>query len=333
MKKLRVGLCGLGFMGGAHLSAYAKIREAEVVAICHASAKRFQIATAGNLAGLEGGRAILRTAHRYDDLAAMLASERLDLADICTPTDTHAALACRALRAGVHVLCEKPMALTVSQCDRMIRAARKARRFLMIAHVLRWWPEYVFLREMVRSRKYGFLRGLHLLRATAAPTWAPWMKEERRSGGPLLDLHIHDLDQVLWLLGKPRAVTASLSRDRRRGSVLYHFRHSVATAEYAADMAGGFGFNMSYRAQFNRATVVYDLQRKPSLTLWAGGRETHPKLPAKNAYAEEIRAMLQAIRSKRAPTRVTPAEASDAVALALLERRSGMTGRTLRLPD
>ena len=212
MRKLRVGLCGLGFMGGAHLAAYAKIRDVELVAVCHASPRRFSGASSGNISGFGGGQVILRKARRHADLGAMLASERLDLVDICTPTFTHAELACRALRAGVHVLCEKPMALSVADCDRMIRASRTSRRFLMVAHCLRWWPEYVYLRNLARSQKFGALKSLHLFRGSMPTSWAPWMCDERKSGGPLLDLHIHDLDQALWICGRPSAVSAHSSR-------------------------------------------------------------------------------------------------------------------------
>src|SRR5437773_1806663 len=107
MNKVRVGLCGLGFMGAAHLQGYSKIREAEVVAVCHASAKRFGNQAVGNLKGIVGGSRIGKNTCCYQSLTDMLDAEDLDLVDICTPTHTHSVLACDAFEAGAHVLCEK----------------------------------------------------------------------------------------------------------------------------------------------------------------------------------------------------------------------------------
>ena len=331
MKKLRVGLCGLGFMGWTHLAAYAAIREVELAAICHASAKRFKGKAEGNIKQSGGGEAILKKARRYDTPAEMLSSEDLDFVDVCTPTFTHPGLACQALNAGLHVLCEKPMALSVRECDRMICAARSTRRFLMVAHCLRWWPEYVYLHQLTHSKRYGALKSLYLFRGSMPTSWATWMTDERKSGGPLLDLHIHDLDQVLWLLGAPAAVAASLSRDRRAGSVSYRYRDCVVTAEYNANLRGGFVFNMTYRAEFERATLVYDLSQKQPLILWANGKQTFPKLSSANAYAGEIRYFVDCVRRDRAPTQLTPKEARNGVALALLERESARRGQWVKV--
>lgn len=332
MSKLRVGLCGLGFMGDTHLAGYANIREAEVVAICHASVRRFAGSTKGNIGGLGSSAAIKQKARRYATLAEMLAAEKLDLVDVCTPTFTHVDLACRALRAGVHVLCEKPLALTVRDCDRMLEAARRSGKFLMAAHCLRWWPEYVLLHDLVRSGKYGRVKSLYLFRGSMPTSWAPWMSDESKSGGPLLDLHIHDLDQVLWLLGRPAAVAASLSRDRRVGSVFYRYPDRVVTVDYNANMAGGFQFNMAYRVQFERATLIFDFMQKPALSLWTAGRLTHPRLKSVNAYEAELRYLLDCVRRGRAPRRLTPREARDCVALGALERKAATTGRWISVP-
>jgi len=331
MKKIRVGMCGLGFMGWTHLTAYAGFRNVEVTAICHASARRFTGKVEGNIQQTGNGSEILKKTRRYDTLDEMLSSENLDMVDICAPTFTHARLACRALAAGVHVLCEKPMALSVPECDRMIRAARKAGRFLMVAHCLRWWPEYVYLHRLVRSARFGVLKSLHLFRGSMPTSWAPWMTDERKSGGPLLDLHIHDLDQVLWLLGAPAAVAASLSRDRRAGSVSYRYRDCVVTAEYNANLRGGFQFNMTYRAQFEHATLVFDFSQKQPLTLWANGKQSFPKLPSANAYAAEIRYFTDGIRRGRAPRQLTPKEARNGIALALLEKKAAERGQWIRV--
>ena len=141
----------------------------------------------------------------------------VDVVDICLPTDLHADFAVRALQMGKHVVCEKPMAISLAEADRMIEAARKSGRRLMIAHCIRFWPEYVELRRLVESGELGHLLSLSLTRYSPFPSWGSdnWLADERRAGGAALDLHIHDTDFAAYLMGRAPDEMASL-RQRRR---------------------------------------------------------------------------------------------------------------------
>ena len=115
------------------------------------------------------------------------------MVDVCLPTDLHAEVTVAALEAGKHVLCEKPMALTVAECDRMVAAAKASGRFLMIAHCIRFWPEYIALKEIVDSGQYGKVTSALFRRISGLPKWSEWFPNPQRSGGAILDLHIHDV--------------------------------------------------------------------------------------------------------------------------------------------
>ncbi len=130
----------------------------------------------------------------------------VDLVDLCVPNDSHAPMAIQALQAGKHVLVEKPIALTTSAADAMVEAARAAGKLLMVGHVLPFFPEFAFALEAVRSGRYGALQAAHLCRVISKPDWSSGIADAGRSGGPAIDLHIHDTHFVALACGAPRAV-------------------------------------------------------------------------------------------------------------------------------
>ena len=130
----------------------------------------------------------------------------MDLVDLCVPNDQHASLAIRALEAGKHVLVEKPIALSVDDADRMLAASKANDRLLMVAHVLLFFPEFAFALDAVRSGRFGRLQAARLTRVISKPDWSSGIADAERSGGPAIDLHIHDTHFLGLLAGSPTAV-------------------------------------------------------------------------------------------------------------------------------
>ena len=128
-KTFQIGLLGTGFMGRRHLEAFNTLPGVDV-----------HTRTSARFAHLED---------REDLYRAMIEDPELDAIDICLPTGLHAPLTIAALDAGKHVICEKPMALTVEDCGRMLEAKNRNKGVLMVAHVLRFWPAYRVLHEAV----------------------------------------------------------------------------------------------------------------------------------------------------------------------------------------
>ena len=193
---LRVGIIGMGHMGERHINSYKNINNVEVRAVndvrINELKKKFD---------LEG----IKTYEKLDDL---LNDKDIDFVDICLPTFLHKEYTIKALDCGKHVICEKPMAMNVEECDAMIEAQKKSGKFLMIAQCIRFWQEYEILKDYVSKNKFGRLMSLYLLRACQTPSWSwnNWLAQGSKSGGAILDLHVHDVDMVNYLLGMPEAV-------------------------------------------------------------------------------------------------------------------------------
>jgi len=170
---LRIGIAGFGFMGRTHYQCWSKLKTAKVVAICDTNPNvvedtRKAVGNIGDAqSDIDFGRLKL-----YTDYHKMLAEAKLDAVSITLPTCLHPEFAIKALSAGVNVMCEKPMALTVRGCDQMIAAARGSGRRLQIGHCVRFWPEYAKAKEIVDSGKHGKVIAASFRRLGSAPTWS-----------------------------------------------------------------------------------------------------------------------------------------------------------------
>ena len=205
---VRIGIVGVGFMGMIHYLAARKLAGGKVVAICTRDDAKLAgdwTSIRGNF-GPRGEHMDLAGISRYSSFDALIADPAVNLVDICLPNDRHAEFAIRALKAGKHVLVEKPIALKLSDADAMLAAAEENGRLLMVAHVLPYFPEFAFAAESVRSGRFGTLRGAHLTRLISQPDWSSDVADFSRNGGPAIDLHIHDTHFIGLLRGVPRAV-------------------------------------------------------------------------------------------------------------------------------
>lgn len=340
---VRVGVIGLGFMGRTHIEAYraaaADGLANELVAVCArdplgAGREGEARKRAGNL-GLEGEQAPLfdpAVVRSYDDAERMLREESLDLVSICTPTDTHVDLACAALRAGAHVLVEKPVALNSAEVQRLADVARETGKLCMPGLCMRFWPGWRWLRNAVANGTYGSVISATFRRLTALPPWSrDFYGDPQRSGGALFDLHVHDADVVRWLFGTPDSVVSTGGVEHL--TTLYRFangpRHVVAEGGW--DQAPGLPFHMTYRVVFEHATADFDFQRDPLLLLVRDGEAEAVELPPGTGYEAEIRHLLRTIHAGGGELEVTVDEALHLTRLLEAERASCETGEAVRL--
>ena len=341
---IRVGLIGAGFIGRNHFNQYEKMGErARVCALCDKEADRLAgdwSKVGGNLGDMHGTKRDLAGIKPYADWHDIVAAPDVDLVDICLPTPLHREITVAALAAGKHVLCEKPMALEVADCDAMILAASKARGQFMVAQCIRFWPEYVYLKQCLDDRRFGRLLALNLRRQSEAPSHSlnNWLNQPKISGGALFDLHIHDADFAMHLLGKPRAVTAQGAGRSPDGFDRVH-----ALWDYPAgpcvqiegywDMPAGFGFNMGFTARFENAALVYDLNTGKPLTLYPNeGQPSAPPLPTTgDGYYGEIDYFLACIANAQPPSLCPPRDSRDAIALAHREAESIRARKTIEI--
>jgi predicted dehydrogenase len=334
---LKVGIVGMGMMGGFHAPRYRHVPNAQVVAIADLRPERLKAkeAVAGNIASDEGPFDPSRVA-RYGDASALIAEGGVDIVDICLPTFLHAPYAIEALQAGKHVLCEKPMALNVEQADRMIAAAKQADRKLMIAQCIRFWPEYRFLRQAVQDGRYGRLLSLNMFRMGGRPIWSweNWFTDPARSGGTMLDLHIHDVDYVNFLLGLPDRIQVVGRQTEATGSydvvhAVYDYQDGPQVHMHAGWSMAQIPFNAGFDAWFERGFIRFDGKNDPPLTVFddlvhANGHE--PEYERGDAYAAEIAYFCECVAQNKAPDECPPESARDSVALIYREQKAIAAG-------
>jgi predicted dehydrogenase len=328
---IKVGIVGFGFMGRTHYRCWKALKDVEITAICEVNPKTAKDVkkTIGNIGPTEDSIDLGRV-ELYDNLDKMLEKARLDAVSITLPTYLHADSSIKSLSAGLHVLCEKPMALNVEDCQIMIEAAEQSKKILQIGHCVRFWPEYALTRNIVKNRKYGRVIAATFQRLGAAPTWSAdnWLMDEQLSGGMALDLHIHDTDFVRYLFGMPHAVysTGAINDEGKLVHIVTQYIYDndkVVTAEGGWSMMPAFGFQMSFNVAMEKATIVYDLTRNPTLRLCPVDGEAYtPKLPAGDGWSLEIEHFAKMIHGEKIEQVITPAEAMDSVQIVEAEKKS-----------
>lgn len=339
---INIGIVGLGFMAATHIKAWRQVPAARVAALCNPSGRHLDGDFTG-VAGNVGDNAPVKlepgSFTAYRDFAALLADPAIDIVDICAPTKTHPELAVAALRAGKHVLCEKPLARTPQLARQIADAAASAKGFFMPAMCVRFWPEWVWLKEAIAEGRYGKVLGARFRRVAEPPGWGHrHFLDGAQSGGALLDLHIHDTDFVQFCFGRPLAV-CSTGYTKFSGAIdhvvtQYHVASgAMVHAEGSWAMTPGFGFSASYTVNFENATADYDLARgADGLKLFEKGQPPHVvKCDGPDGYVHELRHFIEAIQSGKPPSVVTVADAVSAVEICEAEERSVNTGRIVTL--
>ena len=234
MKK--VLLVGLGTMGTGHFFSHRSAAGSDLIAVCDV---RYDMAKE-KLTNFQSDTPL------YDDMVKAIEDCRPDVVDIVTPTFTHAELAIKAMEMGCDVLCEKPMALTAAECERMIEASRRTGRRLMIAHVVRFMAPYMYLKSVIEGGKFGRLLRLDMKRISAIPRSScdNWMQNDELSGGVILDLSIHDIDFARYMFGDPKKVSG-----------LYYTQRDLT--EYATADLTYDGFSVSVETGWYKAWIPF----------------------------------------------------------------------------
>lgn len=336
----RVGIIGLGFMGKMHFRCYQALEGVEVAAICDIDQAKFEDAggTAGNIEGAEAPLDFTGIG-LYNDFDKMLAEANLDAISITLPTYMHKEYTVKALAAGLHVLCEKPMALTVDDGREMQAAAQQSGKLLQIGHCIRFWPEYAKTKELLDSGEYGKIRAATFQRLSLTPTWAweGWLMDASKSGSATVDLHIHDSDYVQYVFGMPLAVfsraASGPSNDADHIVTQYVYdQDCVVTAEGGWAMSNSFGFEMSFNIVLEKATITYDCTRDPAFKVCpAEGDAFTPEIASGDGYSNEIAHFVQAVRGEGVPEIITPEQSVDSVRLVLAEKQSATSGEKVAL--
>ena len=337
---LRFGVLGLGFMGRTHLASLARQPGVTVVSVHDPEPDRLggSLAAGGGNLEIAGGAWDDSKVRRCASAEEIIQDEGIDAVVVAVPTYLHAELSSAVLAAGKHVFCEKPMALTLRDCDRMIAAARKAERVLMIGHCLRFWGEYAAAAEIVKTRQFGRLRSIIMSRRGGVPGFGArgWFTDHTKSGGALLDLHIHDVDYALFVLGKPESVQArgdvgpSGGIDRVVSWFDYGSEGPIVQMEGSWMAGAGVPFVMSFRMYFEAASLVYSSDSRRPMQLYSDAAHD-VDVSAVSAYEAEMRQFIRCVQLGMDSNVVPPESSRQAVALALAEAKSVRTGRPVEV--
>ncbi len=247
----KAAVLGAGFIAGFHADGYLRLPDVQLCGICDqdenkaaAMADKYHCAA-------------------YLDAMDLLEREKPDLVSVCLPTFLHAPYTVAALESGAHVLCEKPMALTMEACEEMHQAMQRTHRTLMIGQVLRWWPEYITIRE--EKKRMGAPRYIRCQRLQHSGREG-WFMQPDQGGGALFDLLVHDLDYVCFLMeGVPRILSADGHRGKegswRRISVSMAWDHGTyAHLEACNCMPGGYPFTAGFHMEYENSALDYSFR-------------------------------------------------------------------------
>lgn len=346
---IRVGIAGIGFMGMIHYLAYQRVRGAKVAAIAEPTPERLKgdwRKIKGNF-GPAGTRMDLSKVSAYADWREMIADPEIDLVDVCLPPAQHAEATIAALKAGKHVLCEKPIAVALADGKRMVAAAERSGRQLYIGHVLPFFPEYHFAHQAASSGKYGRLLGGTFKRVISDPQWLRHFWDADICGGPLIDLHIHDAHFIRLLFGMPTSVT---STGRLRGDVVEYLntQFGYEDSDYVVSAASGVinqqgrSFTHGYEIHLEKATLLFESAviggegstLMPVSVLDARGKVQRPKLTGGDeiaAFAAELKEVVRCAAADEPSPLLDGRLALDALALCNKQTQSVQKRRPVKV--
>jgi predicted dehydrogenase len=333
--EVNIAVVGLGFMGVTHLRAYLQVESARIVAVCDS----VRLPINGVLEGVAGN------IKKSDDinlgpqvkvfrkLEHVLADPEVALVDLCTPTPLHPQQAIASLKAGKHVLCEKPMARTSAAAQEILQAEASGISFLMPAMCMRFWPGWSWLKQAVDDKRYGNVLSVRFRRISEMPGWSKQGTYSAGSdlGGALFDLHIHDTDFVQFLFGRPKRVF-STGVTNAAGSINHVVTQYVYPGGPVVSAEGGWlltkGFNMGYTIHCERATLDFDLARgADAMQVIEEGKAPHfVTYDEPDGYGGEVRYVVDCVKAGRRPSVVTAHDGFTALEICEAEEKSLKTG-------
>ncbi|MEX2534426.1 MAG: Gfo/Idh/MocA family oxidoreductase [Trueperaceae bacterium] len=332
---LNIAVLGSGFMGATHARAFAKQPDVNVVGVSSRSKEK-----AARLAGEVGAKP-------FADSMELALLDEVDAVSVTLPTNLHKRFTIAALEAGKHVLVEKPMALTTEECDEMIAVAKSTGRVLMVAHLLRFWPEYVALANVLDDGTLGKPLSAIARRLSTRPNWGDWFSDPAFTGGAVHDMQIHDLDALNWLFGRPETVYARGHKGPQGG-----WDHVLSTVDFgdvnsfvesSVMMPEDYPFTMSLWVLCERGSIEFTFRAGgtgvetggadgTSLMVYESGKPPR-SIPTAggDGYENEVAYFVQCLSRNREPEKGTAVQGRLAVEVALASRKSLETGEVVTL--
>lgn len=272
---IKVGLIGAGFMGGTHAACYEALLQNKNIKVTSVADLNYD--KAEKLA-LKFGAKIYSTGKE------LIESGEVNMVDICLPTYLHTEHALLAMQKGYDVFIEKPVCLHEEEAYKLLEMQKKTGVKVAVGQCIRFWDEYVYLKKLIDNKTYGKLISGVFKRVSPLPLWGwdGWLLDSKRSGSAALDLHIHDVDYVRYILGVPDSIKSyatTINGNNEHIFSLYKYGDTVVSIEGGWDYPAAMPFEMEYRVRFEKATVAFNLGKTPSLMVYnENGTASEPVL-------------------------------------------------------
>ena len=332
----KIAIIGAGFVGAVHGAACNNSKLLDLVAICDVNEK-----TGAELAQKYG-------CAFFTDAQTMLEQSKVDIVDICVPTFLHKQNILLAAKYKKHIVCEKPVTLTLEDMDEILLAIKNAGVKFMAAQVIRFWPEYIALKKMYDNGDFGDIKMVYLNRLSQHPNWSRWHKDPKCSGGGLFDLHLHDIDAAVFFFGEVERVYA-VGWKSKTGCYNHvvstlTFKNGVnAVVEGAWEMTENYPFTMSMRLVGESKTAEYSMSAgfniedisssRRDLYLFENGK-TPIKMPidtSEDAYQTQLDYFAKCVENDLPPTVITPEQSREVIRIMEAIGQSIKTGWVIDL--
>ncbi len=335
----RIGIIGAGFIGDIHSKAYKRIDNAKVVAVVDLDEEK-------------GGKLAKDfNAEYYSNFEKFLEVGKADVVDICTPTYTHKYMIIKAANAKKDIFCEKPISLSLEEADEAIKAVKENNVKAMVGHVLRFWPEYVKAREIIKSGELGKILNIFCERIMVSPDWhyKNWglSEELSKGGGAAVEAQIHDIDYLLWVLGMPTHIKSEGLYIPKLGGwthMVSNFKFNdtkFASVEAGWAFKGSFPFTMVLRILCEKGTVewvfragknIEERGQKPPLIVYkVDGSICNPKIESEDPYFLELKYFIDHLEESKKIDNSTVEDARKSLEVVLAAIKSAKENKIIEL--
>lgn len=327
-----IGFGGLGKMHLCNLHKLEKIRgDFKLSAICGTTLENAKKSVAINLGEADVSDIDFSECNFYQDYKEMLDKEELDFVFSVLPTHLHEEVAVYVLSKGIDLFSEKPMALTLESCRRIMKAARDNNKNLMIGQCLRFHPAYLKLKEYIQNNTFGRVRRAEFNRYSQMPiwTWNNWILDSEKSGGCALDMHIHDVDLMNWYFGIPNSLNSVMTEQKiKREGISTQFVYDEFVVISQADWAlpQTFSFSARCRVDFENASVCIENDK---ITVYTDGESFSPQIGEKNVFYEEEKAFLNLVIDHKPCENISVESVYDSVKIVMNEINSAYNGEKI----
>lgn len=335
---VHVAIIGYGRIAQNHIAAISQCDDVRLIAICDQSAEKV------NKAGKELG------CQSYTDAEKMLSESKPDAVVICVPTHAHEEYVKLCAAHGVAVLCEKPLTRTTGACKRVVDAVKESGIIFMTAQVVRFWPGYVEIKDMIDRNEFGDIYMIRFRRVTSRDdAIAKWLNMPKFGGGAIHDMLVHDVDYLRYIAGPFESCFANATKDESgcynnvmANIVCKNGIHAMAEASFT--MQTGYPFSFSVSITGTDATLEYAYhagiriadtdEAESSMRIWRKGtglEVIHPK--EEDAFVRQMKYFTDCVREKKQPELITPDQSYEVILMVDALHESAHSGNSVILDE